>query len=489
MQQKKTFDLELLAKNLLQENGFEPEFSQAALKQLNAIHIAPPLSGAAEDLRSLLWCSIDNDDSRDLDQLTCGQREKDGRISIWVAIADVDALVSKNSAIDKHAQTNTTSIYTPARIFAMLPEKLSTDLTSLNENEDRLSIVVKMIINSEGLCEEASIFQALVRNKAKLTYNSVGAWLDGSGDVPEKVKQVEGLQEALVCQHQAAQMLKMRRHEMGALTLETIEAEAKVMPDAQVIMWLSPHNYAQQLIEDFMIAANAAMASQFRSASVPSLRRVVRVPKRWDRIVHIAAMQGFSLPEQPDAKALDGFLMKQKEASPETFPDLSLTIIKLLGRGEYVVEVPGSAPIGHFGLALSEYMHSTAPNRRFPDLISQRICKAYLQEKAMPYTLADLIALSAHCTRQEDAAMKIERHLNKSAAALLLSSKIGAAFNGMITGAGSKGTWVRIFDPPVEGKVIHGFSGLDIGDKVTVKLSNVDIAKGYIDFVISTAAP
>jgi VacB/RNase II family 3'-5' exoribonuclease len=483
----KTFDLEILAKNLMREGGFEPEFSKAALKQLDAIHTAA-LSSAAEDLRSLLWCSIDNDDSRDLDQLTYGER-KDDRFTIWVAIADVDALVPKNSPIDKHAEINTTSVYTPAKIFTMLPEKLSTDLTSLNENADRLSIVVKLIISSEGECEEASIFQALVRNYAKLTYNSVGAWLAGSGEIPEKVRQVQGLQDALICQHQAAQTLKKRRHEMGALTLETIEPEAKVMADLQVILWISPHNYAEQLIENFMIAANSAIARQFRSALVPSLRRIVRIPKRWDRIVQVAALHGFSLPEEPDAKALDAFLIEQKRTSPETFPDLSLTIIKLLGRGEYVVEVPGSAPIGHFGLALREYMHFTAPNRRFPDLISQRICKAYLHEKATPYTLADLKALSAHCTQQEDTAMKIERHLTKSAAAQLLSSRVGAAFNGIITGAGVKGTWVRIFDPPVEGKIIRGFSGLDVGDKVTVKLAKVDVPQGHIDFILSTAAP
>jgi exoribonuclease-2 len=480
----KTFDLELLAKHILQEKGFQPEFSQAALRQLDAILAPAPPPPHAEDLTSLLWCSIDNDDSRDLDQLTYAQKRTDGRIAIWVAIADVDALVSKDSAIDQHAQINTTSIYTPARIFTMLPEKLSTDLTSLNENENRLAIVVKAIINSEGECEESAIFQALVCNRAQLTYNAIGAYLAGNSDVPEKVKQVEGLEQTLRCQHEAAQILKNKRHELGALTLETLEAEAKVTKEAEIVMRLSAHNYAHQLIEDFMIAANTTMARQFRSAKIPGLRRVVRIPKRWDRIIQIAALLGTTLPEQPNPQALDKFLTKQKQLNPETFPDLSLTIIKLLGRGEYVVEVPGDKPIGHFGLALSEYMHSTAPNRRFPDLISQRICKAYLRGGNPPYPLPDLISLAEHCTQQEDAAMKIERRLNKSAAAMLLSHKIGAVFSGIVTGTGPKGTWVRILDPPVEGKVIHGDHGLDVGDKVSVKLIGVDIPNGYIDFSV-----
>ncbi len=479
---RKTFDLELLAKDILKEKGFQPEFSHEALQQLDAIKAPARPPSQAEDLTSLLWCSIDNDDSRDLDQLTYAQKRTDGRIAIWVAVADVDALVSKDSSIDQHAQINTTSIYTPARVFTMLPEKLSTDLTSLNENENRLAIVVNVIINREGECEESSIFQAMVRNRAQLTYNAIGAYLAGSSDIPDKVKQVEGLEQALRCQHEAAQILKNRRHELGALTLETIEAEAKVMKDEQVVMRLSEHNYAHQLIEDFMIAANSTMARQFRSAKIPGFRRVVRIPKRWDRIIQIAATLGTTLPEQPNPKALDNFLTKQKQLNPETFPDLSLSIIKLLGRGEYVVEVPGDKPIGHFGLALSEYMHSTAPNRRFPDLISQRICKAYLKGQNLPYPLPDLILLAEHCTQQEDAAMKIERRLNKSAAAMLISNKIGTVFSGIVTGAGPKGTWVRIFDPPVEGKVIHGAHGLDVGDKVSVKLISVDIPNGYIDF-------
>lgn len=487
---KKPFDLEYLAKALLQEKGFESEFSKAVFRELDAIKAPATSRFHIDDLRSLLWCSIDNDDSRDLDQLTYGQRENDGKISIFIAIADVDALVHRNSAIDNHARINTTSIYTPTRIFAMLPEKLSTHLTSLNENEDRLAVVVKILVNAEGKCEEFSIFQAMVRNRAQLTYNAVGSWLAENAQIPEKIAKIKGLSEAIQCQHEVAQALRMRRHEIGALTLETIETEAKMISDVQMVMIIPAHNLAHQLIENFMIAANSAMAHLFRSAKVPGLRRVVRIPKRWDRIMQVAAMRGVNLPMMPDAKALDDFLKKQKQIHPETFPDLSLTVIKLLGRGEYIVEVPGDPPIGHFGLALSEYMHSTAPNRRFPDLISQRICKAFLHGHPIPYPLEELFELAAHCTRQEDAVMKIERRLNKSAAAMLLSSRIGSVFSGIVTGASSKGTWVRIFDPPVEGKIIHGFHELDVGDTVSVKLESVDIPKGYIDFVkSSTAAP
>jgi len=480
---KKSFNLESLAKQALQEKGFQSEFSHAAWEQLDRIHQPASLS-AAEDLTSLLWCSIDNDDSRDLDQLTYAEKQAEGKTAIWIAVADVDALVAKDSAIDKHAAINTTSVYTPARVFTMLPEKLSTDLTSLNENADRLAVVIKIIIDAQGQSENSTIFEAMVRNGAKLAYNSLGSWLEGQAEIPDKVKQVQGLEDALRCQHETAQLLKRNRHIAGALTLETVEAVAK-MQNEQVIVSLAGHNFAHQLIEDFMIAANSAMAQHFRDAKIPSFRRIVRIPKRWDRIVQVAAMLGETLPEKPDPKALDHFLIQQKQKNPETFPDLSLTVIKLLGRGEYIVEVPGDKPIGHFGLALSEYVHSTAPNRRFPDLISQRICKAYLKNKTTPYPLPELIRLAAHCTHQEDAAMKIERRLNKSAAAMLLSSQIGAKFSGIVTGAGPKGTWVRILQPPVEGKVIHGVHKLDVGDRVSVTLARVDIPKGYIDFVVN----
>ena len=366
----------------------------------------------------------------------------------------------------------------------MLPDKLSTDLTSLNEDQDRLALVVKIRINRQGEIIQGSIFQAMVRNCAKLTYNGVGAWLAGKGEIPEKVKQVEGLEKTLRLQHEAAQILQQRRQSLGALTLESPEAEAKVGKLQEVILQPPSHNDADQLIEYFMIAANDVMASRLHEARIPSLRRIVRVPKRWDRLVQIASSFGEQLPAEPDSKALNRFLIKRKRLDPVAFPDLSLTVIKLLGRGEYIVESYGDQPIGHFGLAMPDYTHSTAPNRRYPDLIAQRQYKAIIQEKHNPYSLEELQFLAAHCTQQEDAAMKVERQMNKVAAAVLLSSHVGTVYSGIVTGAGAKGTWVRIFDPPTEGRVVQGFQKLDVGDRVKVKLVRVDIPKGYIDFAV-----
>lgn len=478
-----TYNLEVLAKQIMHAFGLQPEFPKAVYEQLLLTTEPAHAPKEYEDLRSLLWCSIDNDDSRDLDQLTFAQKNENGDYTLFVAIADVDALVTKGSAIDHHAQINTTSVYTPAKTFSMLPEKLSTDLTSLNEAQDRVALVVKMTMNPNGEITDGSIFQALVQNHAKLTYNGVGDWLEGQAPIPEKIVQVPGLEEALQCQHEAAQMLKQRRHSLGALTLESPEAEAKIIENTEVILELPQHNFASQLIEHFMIAANGVMANTLKLAKIPSLRRVVRVPKRWDRIVEIASSLKETLPEEPNSKALENFLVKRKKADPESFPDLSLTVIKLLGRGEYIVENPGDTPIGHFGLALPQYAHTTAPNRRFPDLIAQRQYKACLKGSPSPYSLQELQMLADHCTKQEDASIKVERHMNKSAAALLLSSHIGTEYHGIVTGAGSKGTWVRVFDPPVEGKIIQGFEKLDVGDRVFVMLESVDVPRGYINFV------
>lgn len=481
---KNEYDLEQLAFRLMKSRGLQPKFSEDALKQLSEIQQPASLPPHCEDLRHLAWCSIDNDDSRDLDQLTYAQKEENGKFILWIAVADVDALVAKNSPIDKHAQINTTSVYTPAKIFPMIPEKLSTDLTSLNENEDRLALVIKIHIDSQGKIEEGTIFRSIVRNHAKLAYNAVAAWLDGKEAAPQKVSTVTNLEAALRTQHEAAQILKRLRHQLGALTLEPIEAEAKISPFHEIILELPSHNLAEQLIEHFMIAANNVMANRLREAKIPSLRRVVRIPKRWDRLVQIAAAYGESLPSKPNSKALDTFLIKRKNSDPGSFPDLSLTVIKLLGRGEYIVEGASDEPVGHFGLALREYIHSTAPNRRYPDLISQRQYKAFLSGSKSAYSLEELQHLAEHCTHQEDVVIKVERHLNKSAAAQLLIDQIGTEYKGIVTGASEKGTWVRIFAPPVEGKIVRGFKNLDIGDHITVQLINVDIPKGYIDFAM-----
>lgn len=481
---KNVTDLAKLANQIMLEKGLLPEFSKEELQQLSQITSPASISPKYVDLRSMLWCSIDNDDSYDLDQLTYAETEEDNKTILWIAIADVDALVDKDSPIDIHARINTTSVYTPAKIFSMLPEKLSTNLTSLGENEDRLSMVVKIQINQAGEIENSSIFQAIVHNYAKLTYNAVGEWLEGKIDLPNKIKQVSGLENTLLTQHKAAQNLKQKRHEAGSLTLESPEAEAKIVSNDQIIIKLSPHNFAHQLVEEFMIAANRVMAQHFSESNIASIRRIVRIPKYWNRIVEIAKSFGEDLPELPDAKALDAFLITRKKTDPVSFPDLSLTIIKLLGRGEYVVENDKDNPTGHFALAVSDYTHSTAPNRRFPDLISQRQYKAFLRGEKLPYTLAELSSLAAHCTQQEDAATKVERRLNKSAAAILLSSHIGDIFKGIVTGVGEKGTWVRIFQPAVEGKIIHGYEKLHIGDEVSVKLKYVNIQMGFIDFVM-----
>jgi VacB/RNase II family 3'-5' exoribonuclease len=479
------FNLERLAFQVMQERGLEPQFPVQVSEQLEAINAPAAFPPHCQDLRHLLFCSIDNDDSLDLDQLTVAQKESDGKTSLWIAVADVSALVPKDSPIDAHAQINTTSVYTPAKVFPMLPEKLSTHLTSLGEGEDRLALVVKAVVNKEGEVIQGDVFRAVVQNKAKLAYPSLGDWLEGKGKAPEKVSRVKGLEQALLCQDETAQLLKQWRHRLGALTLQSPQVEARIKGDDEVVLRPFAHNRAEELIEHFMIAANFVMASQLKDNKIPSLRRIVRIPKRWDRIVQVAYLLGESLPKEPDAKALENFLVKRRKADPEAFPDLSLTIIKLLGRGEYVVASGQLPSEGHFGLALSEYTHSTAPNRRFPDLIAQRQYKAFLEGKQLPYSLGELQILATHCTQQEDAATKVERHLNKSAAAVLLSSQIGERFQGIVTGATEAGTWARIFNPPVEGKILHGAQGLDVGDRVHLKLVSVDISKGYINFTTS----
>ena len=478
------YDLEQLARQAMFNRGLFPDFSRPALDQLDHIQFPAEPPHKAKDLRHLLWCSIDNDDSRDLDQLTYAEKESDQHASLWVAIADVDALVKQQTPIDQRAQINTTSVYTPAKIFPMLPEKLSTNLTSLNETQERVAIVVKVVVARDGEIMEYSIFPAVVYNRAKLTYNSVGPWLEGKQPVPPKVDTVPDLRENLQLQQQITQALKRQRHQMGALSLETIEPVPVWQEATLVGMKSATHNAAHELIEHFMIASNQAMALTFKQAQIPSLRRVVRVPKDWDRIVALAAELGETLPLSPDSKALDQFLIRRQAKDPDSFPDLSLAVIKLLGSGEYIVEKPGQAPVGHFGLALRNYTHSTAPNRRFPDLITQRQFKAFFHGGTNPYPLSELELLAQHCTQQEDAATKVERQMRKSAAAVLLSSHMGEKYRGIVTGAASKGIWVRIFDPPVEGCVVKGGEKLSVGQRVQVRLVSIDIPRGFIDFVV-----
>jgi exoribonuclease-2 len=405
-----------------------------------------------------------------------------GAAKVLVAIADVDALVKKQSVLDDHARQNTTSVYTVAETFPMLPERLSTDLTSLNYESDRLAIVIEMAIAGDGSLQSSDLYGATVRNRAKLAYNSVAAWLEGNGPMPQEISTVKGLDENLRLQDRVAQKLKALRHLHGALDLETIEARPVFDGDELKDLEADNMNRAKDIIEDFMIAANGVTARYLASKKVTSLRRIVRIPKRWDRIVELAAERGSMLPKEPDAKALEQFLVSAKAADPLRFPDLSLSVVKLMGPGEYVVQLPGGSVAGHFGLAVKDYAHSTAPNRRYPDLITQRLLKAAVAGRSRPYENDELEALAKRCTEAEDEAKKVERQVTKSAAAILLESRIGEQFDAIVTGASDKGTWVRLLHPPIEGRLESGFKGLDVGHRLRVQLIRTDVERGYIDF-------
>jgi VacB/RNase II family 3'-5' exoribonuclease len=475
--------LKNIARRAMLERGLLPDFSAAVRAEIDAIGgAAHEINPSVRDLRSLLWASIDNDDSLDLDQLSVAVPIAAGATKILVAVADVDAIVKEGSAIDGHARANTTSVYTAAEIFPMLPEKLSTDLTSLAEGKERLAIVVEMAVNADGSVGEADVYRAVVVNRAKLAYNGVAAWLDGTAPLPPRVSAVPGLEQQLRIQDGIAQALKRLRHQHGALSLETIEARPVFDGDALADLRADKKNRATELIEDFMIASNGVTSRYLERKGFPSLRRVLRSPERWERIVVLANDLGERLPSLPDARALEKFLQKRRQADPARFPDVSLSVVKLLGRGEYVLEVPGRAVEGHFGLAVKDYTHSTAPNRRFPDLITLRLLKAALAGGSVPYNNDELGELARHCTEQEDNATKVERQVRKSAAALLLQSRIGESFDAIVTGASAKGTWVRIVRPAAEGKVVRGYQGLDVGDRVRVELVDTDVERGFVDF-------
>ncbi|MBF0528497.1 MAG: RNB domain-containing ribonuclease [Deltaproteobacteria bacterium] len=475
--------LQKIAHRAMLERGLIPDFPPRALAELNAIHgPATRTEESTRDLRNLLWCSIDNDDSRDLDQLTVAEAMPNGAVKVLVAIADVDAIVKKLSALDDQARQNTTSVYTVAETFPMLPEKLSTDLTSLNYESDRLVIVIEMVLAGDGSFQSSDLYGAIVRNRAKLAYNSVAAWLEGNGPMPQGIGAVKGLDENLRLQDRVAQKMKALRHLNGALDLETIEARPVFEGHELKNLESEKKNGAKEIIEDFMIAANGVAARYLASKNFSSLRRVVHTPKRWDRIIGLAAERGATLPEEPDAKALEQFLLSAKAKDPLRFPDLSLSVVKLLGAGEYVVQIPGGRVDGHFGLAVKDYAHSTAPNRRYPDLITQRLLKAAMMGHSRPYENDELETLAKHCTKEEDAAKKVERQVTKSAAAILLESRLGEQFEAIVTGAADKGTWVRLLQPPIEGRLTSGFEGLEVGRKLRVQLVHTDVERGYIDF-------
>ena len=474
--------LAAIARRAMIERGLEPDFTPAEQQELAAIGGPAGATDGVRDLRDRLWASIDNDDSRDLDQLTVAESLAGGRIRLLVAVADVDALVRKGTALDGHASRNTTSVYTAAAIFPMLPEALSTDLTSLNEDQDRIAVVADMVFEADGSLTASEIYRARVRNRGKLAYHSVAAWLAGTGPAPQRILENPGLAANLHLQDRLAQQLVDLRHRHGALSLETIEAHVVFQGDALADLAVDRKNRATQLIEDFMIAANGVTATFLAAKKFPSLRRVLRSPERWARIAQLAAESGDRLPGTPDAVALEAFLTRRRTADPQKFPDLSLAVVKLIGRGEYALDLPGGEPPGHFGLAVKDYTHSTAPNRRFPDLVTQRLLKAALAGAPLPYSIPELTDLAQRCTEREDAAAKVERRVRKSAAALLLSGRTGEQFDAIVTGASEKGTWVRLLQPPVEGKLTSGFAGLDVGTGLRVQLLHTDVERGFVDF-------
>lgn len=483
-----TTDLDEIARRAMVERGLLPDFPPAVVAEtagLRANGRFAGLKGAPiQDLRELPWCSIDNDDTRDLDQLSVAERHgsDSGAVRVLVAVADVDELVPRDSAIDRHASHNTTSVYTPARIFPMIPERLSTDLTSLREKDDRLTVVVEMHVEEDGSISRSNVFRAAVHNKAKLTYDGVAAWLEGQGPLPKKAARVPGLDRLLRLQDEAAGRLRERRHERGALRFETVRSRP-VVEDGVVRGFEDDlRNRAKELIQDFMIAANGVMASFLEERGFPSIRRMVRSPSRWPRIVELAAGLGEPLPPDPDSAALARFLDRRREADPDAYPELSISVLKLMGAGEYTVDLPGQPAPGHFGLAAENYTHATAPNRRYPDLITQRLLKAALAGDPAPYQATELEELARHCTRKEDDARRVERQVNKSAAALLLADRIGEELDAVVTGVTPKGTWIRTCRHPVEGKLTGSCEGLDVGDRVRVRLMAVDVERGFLDF-------
>ena len=475
------FDLSAAARRILEAQGFEPDFEAPAKQQLASLTKPAAMESGVRDLRDRPWSSIDNTESRDLDQVEVAERTSDDCIRLVVGIADVDALVPKGSPIDEHAYANCTSVYTGVEIFPMLPEKLSTGLTSLNESEDRMAIAIETVVNGQGDIVSFDVYRAMVRNGAKLAYGEVGEWLAG-GSPPEEVNGNKALTEQLKLQHEAAQRLKAERLRNGALELETIEA-TPVAKDGRIVDLALVHkNAARDLIEDFMIASNLAIAKWLEAKGRSGIRRVVREPERWGRIVELAARYGTTLPAEPDSLALANFLAERRKADADRFPDLSLSIVKLMGPGIYALDLPGKDPGGHFGLAVHDYSHATAPNRRYADLVTQRLVKATLANTPAPYSNEELAQIAARCTEREDAENKVERTVRKTAAALLLHDRIGQTFDAIVTGATQHGTFVRILHPPAEGMVVRSAEGFDVGDRVRVKLVSTDPYKGYIDF-------
>ena len=478
-------DLQELARQEMIANGFEPEFPPAAQAQLQSINAHPPAvapRSEVRDLRGLLWSSIDNDTSRDLDQIEVAERLTDGSVRVLVGIADVDAFVPARTPIDDHAAIETTTVYTGVRNFPMLPEALSTGASSLLEGADKLCLVIETIVGPDGVAKDGGVYRAIARNKAQLAYGAVGAWLESRGPAPPKVAASSELQGQLKLQSEVAQALRRERFRHGALDIDTIETRPVILNEQVIDLAREDTNDATELIEDFMIASNGAVARLLEARRVSSIRRIVRTPKRWDRIVELASTLGTHLPTTPDSKALNQFLAARRAADPDHFPDLSLSVIKLMGPGEYVLERPGDPDTGHFGLAVQDYTHSTAPNRRYADLVTQRLIKAVLEGQPAPYSDDELSRIAATCTAKEDAARKVERAMSKRIAAVAMSRRIGDEFDAIVTGVTPRGTFVRVLQPHVEGLLAQGHQGVDVGDRLRVRLVHTDVERGYIDF-------
>jgi exoribonuclease-2 len=484
MRNRTDVDLSAIAWHAMEKYGFEPGFPEPVEREVRALSDRPfpGTTGDIRDLRGLLWSSIDNEDSMDLDQIECCERRENGEILVRVAVADVDLYVKKESPTDRHAARNGTSVYTGIETFTLFPDRLSKGITSLLPNEDRMAVVIEYSVLPDGAFRPGEVYRALVNNKAKLVYEAIGDWFDGATPVPQGVRDVPGLESQLRLQLEASARLKKYRMEQGALELDTLEPKV-VVEEGKVCRLVAPRkNPAGHLIEDFMIAANGTMVERLERAGVPMVQRVVRVPKHWDGIVETAALYGEALPREPDAKALSGFLVRRKRADPTRFPDLSLTIVKLLGRGEYLTLLPGRPPFGHFGLSVTHYTHSTAPNRRYVDLIIQRLVKSVLRGDPSPYEPGELAGLCAWLTDREHEANKVERFMRKASAAVLLRDHVGETFDALITGAIEHGIFVRLLNPPAEGKVVRGERGLRVGQLIRVRLLRTDPFNAFIDF-------
>lgn len=468
-------DLAAIAKNVATQLGFDVEFSKEELASLDT---TPDDERGVVDQTGLLWSSIDNRESTDLDQIEVAERLDGGRIKLLVGIADVDAFVADGSPLDQKAARNTTSLYGGVATFPMLPDELSSGVSSLLPGVARLAVVTEFVVHPDGTIDETRVYRSRVHNKAKLVYEDVGAWLEsgaGHGGLDHAIA------DQLRMQDEAAQRLRRHRIAHGALELETIEPRAVASHGEVVSLTLVHKSRARELIEDLMIATNGATARYLEERRFASLRRVVRTPRRWDRITDVARDRGVELPAEPNAVALSEFLRNQRAADPKTFGDLSLSIVKLLGAGEYAVADPDS-PEGHFGLAVDDYAHSTAPNRRYGDLVTQRLLKAASRGDSPTYSARDLQAVADRITDRENSARKFERTMRKVAAAAFLSNRIGETFEGIVTGAADKGTFVRLFDPPAEGRIVSGQEGLDVGDTTRVRLVATEPTRGFIDF-------